>query len=168
MKSCATGLGLDVSSETFSIRFFMENRKPRAAKCHVTPVLSLRLQLALHVWTAGRDSSCKWHTVRFFASKNWTASRIKARNNCFYSSAMCLLDFWPGINELFLFFGRWKWCTSTSWKTTWRTKQRTRSSNRFYISFCRTNIRKFSVPIQSLIFFFLFCYWIHNLTAVSV
>ena len=35
------------------------------------------------------------------------------------------------------------------------TKQWTHSSNRFYIPFCRTNIRKFSVPIQSWNCFYL-------------
>ena len=60
----------------------------------MTTVLWLRLRFAVHVWTAGRASSGKWLTVRFFATKNCTVSRLKAPNSFLYPSAMCLLDFW--------------------------------------------------------------------------
>ena len=53
---------------TFSIRFFVGNGKPQTAKCHMTTALQSRLQFAVHVWTAGRASSGKWFTARFFAS----------------------------------------------------------------------------------------------------
>ena len=138
---------------TFSITFFMGNCKPQTAKCHVTTALRSRLQFAVHVWTAGRASSGKWFTARFFATKNCTASRLKVRTSFLYPFSMCLLDFWSRINELLLSFGRLKWCTSTWWKQHGGPKQWTRSWNQFYIPFCRTNKGKYSVPIQSKIFF---------------
>ena len=125
------------------------NRKPQTSKCHVTTALRSRLQFAVHVWTAGRASSGKWFTARFFATKNCTASRLKVWTSFLYPFAMCLLDFWSRINELLLIFGRLKWCTSTWWKQHGGHKQWTRSSNQFYIPFCRTNTGKYSVPIQS-------------------
>ena len=137
------------SIETFSIGFFLGNCKPQTAKCHVTTALRSRLQFAVHVWTAGRASSGKWFTARFFATKNCTASRLKVWTSFLYPFAMCLLDFWSRINELLLIFGRLKWCTSTWWKQHGGPKQWTRSSNQFYIPFCRTNKGKYSVPIQS-------------------
>ena len=97
----------------FSIRFFAGNGKPQTAKCHVTMALPSRLQFAVHVWTAGRASSGKWFTVRFFSTKNCTASRLKVWTSFLYPFAMYLLDFWSPINELLLIFGRLKWCTST-------------------------------------------------------
>ena len=130
---------------TFSIRFFVGNGKPQTAKCHVTTALRLGLPFAVHVWTAGRASSCKWFTARFFATKNCTASRLKMWNSFLYPFAICLLDFLSRINELLLIFGRLKWCTSTWWKQHGGPKQWTRSSNLF----CRTNKGKYSVPIQS-------------------
>ena len=42
------------------------------------------LQFADHAWTAGSSSSGKWLTARFFATKNCTASRLKARNSFLY------------------------------------------------------------------------------------
>ena len=138
--------------ETFSIRFFIWNCKPQTTKCHVNTPLRSRLQFAVHVWTTGR----------FFATKNCTASRLKVWTSFLYPFAMCLLDCWPRINELLLIFGRLKWCTSTWRKQHGSPKQWTHSSNRFYVPFCCTNKRKYSVPIQS--FFFLSFYWIHNLT----
>ena len=141
----------------------MGNGKLRTAKCHVTTALRSRLQFAVHVWTAGRAFSGKWFTARFFVTKNCTALRLKVWTSFLYPVAMCLLDFWSPINELLLIFGRLNWCISTWWKQHGGPKQWTRSSNRFYIPFCRTNKRKYSVPIQSQ-FFFLSCYWIHNLT----
>ena len=101
---------------TFSITFFMGNCKPQTAKCHVTTALRSRLQFAVHVWTAGRASSGKWFTARFFATKNCTASRLKVRTSFLYPFSMCLLDFLSRINELLLSFGRLKWWTSTWWK----------------------------------------------------
>ena len=102
---------LKVIVGTFSIRSFMGNCKPQTAKCHVTTALWSRLQFAVHVWTAGRASSGKWFTARFFATKNCTASRLKVWTSFLYPFAMCLLDFWSRINELLLIFGRLKWCT---------------------------------------------------------
>ena len=140
---------LDRIIGTFSIRFFMGNGKPQTAKYHVTMAVRSRLQFAVHVWTAGRACSGKWFTARFFATKNCTASRLKVWTSFLYPFAMCLLDFWSRINELLLIFGRLKWCTSTWWKQHGGPKQWTRSSNQFYIPFCRTNNGKYSVPIQS-------------------
>ena len=134
---------------TYSIRFFVGNGKPQTAKCHVTTALRSRLRFAVHDWTAGRASSGKWFTARFFATKNCTASRLKVWTSFLYPFAMCLLDFWSRINELLLTFGRLKWCTSTWWKQHGGPKQWTRSSNQFYIPFCRTNKGKYSVPIES-------------------
>ena len=113
---------------TFSIRFFVGNGKPQTTKCHVTTALRSRLQFAVHVWTAGRASSGKWFTARFFATKNCTASRLKVWTSFLYPFAMCLLDFWSRINELLLSFGRLKWCTSTWWKQHGGPKQWMRSS----------------------------------------
>ena len=135
--------------ETFSIRFFMGNGKPRTAKCLVTTALRSRLQFAVHVWTAGRAFSGKWFTASFFVTKNCTAWRLKVWTSFLYPVAMCLLDFWSRINELLLIFGRLNWCTSTWWQQHGGPKQWTRSSNRFYIPFCPTNKRKYSVPIQT-------------------
>ena len=42
----------------------------------------------------------------FFATKNCTASLLKARTSFLYPFVMCLLNYWSRINELFLFFGR--------------------------------------------------------------
>ena len=75
--------------ETFSFRFFMENRKPQTTKCHVTTVLRSRLQFAVHVWTAGRASSGKWLTARFFATKNCTTSQSK-HEIAFYIRLRCV------------------------------------------------------------------------------
>ena len=91
-------------SRTFTDHVF--HGKPQTAKCHVTTALRSRLQFAVHVWTAGRASSSKWFTARFFATKNCTVSRLKVRSSFLYPFVMCLLDFWSRINELFLFFGR--------------------------------------------------------------
>ena len=133
---------------TFSITFFMGNCKPQTAKWHVTTALRSRLQFAVHVWTAGRASSGKWFTARFFATKNCTASRFKVWTSFLHPFAICLLDFWSRITELLQSFGRLKWCTSTWWKQHGGPQQLTRSSNQFYIRFCRTNKGKYSVPIQ--------------------
>ena len=113
---------------TFSIRFFVGNGKRQTAKCHMTTALRSRLQFAVHVWTAGRASSGKWFTARFFATKNCTASRLKVWTSFLHPFAMCLLDFWSRINELLLNFGRLKWCTSTWWKQHGGPKQGTRGT----------------------------------------
>ena len=117
----------------------MGNGKPQTAKYHVTTALRSRLQFAVHVWTAGRASSGKWFTARFFATKNCTASRLKVWTSFLHPFAMCLLNFWSRINELLLIFGRLKLCTSTWWKQHCGPKQWTRSSNQFYIPFCLAN-----------------------------
>ena len=58
--------------------------RQQTAKCHVTTALWWRWQFADHAWTAGSSSSGKWLTARFFATKNYTASRLKARNSFLY------------------------------------------------------------------------------------
>ena len=63
--------------------------KPQTAKCHVTTALRSRLQFAVHVWTAGGAYNGKWFTTRFFATKNCTASRLKARTS-FYILLRCV------------------------------------------------------------------------------
>ena len=98
--------GLKETLEIFSIRFFKVNGKRQTWGCHVTTVLRLCLQFAVHVSTARRASSGKWFTARFFAFKNCTASRLKSRNRFLYPPAMYLLDFRTRINELFMFFRR--------------------------------------------------------------
>ena len=142
---CSTPVVFCITIETLNIRFFARNCKPQMSR---TTALRSRLQLAVHVWTAGRASSGKWFTGRFFATKNCTALRLKVWS-FLYPFAMCLLDFWSRINELLLIFGRLKWCTSTWWKQHGGPKQWMGSSNQFYIPSCRTNKRKYSVPIQS-------------------
>ena len=92
--------------ETFSIRFFMGNWKPETWECHVTTVLLSRLPFGVHFWTAERAFSGKWLTARFFfASKNFTALRLKVRISFLYPPVMCYFDFWPRSNELFMFLG---------------------------------------------------------------
>ena len=65
---------------SFSIRFFVGNGKPQTAKCHVTTALRSRLQFAVHVWTAGRASSGKWFTARFFCHKKLYSLSFKGMN----------------------------------------------------------------------------------------
>ena len=80
--------------------------KPQTWECHVTTVLLSRLSFGVHVWTAGRAFSGKRLTARvFFASKNCTASRLKARISFLYPPVMCYSDFWSRSNELFMFLG---------------------------------------------------------------
>ena len=69
---------------------------------HVTTVLLSRLPYGVHFWMAGRAFSGKWLTARvFFASKNGTALRLKARISFLYPPVMCYSDFWPRSNGLF-------------------------------------------------------------------
>ena len=69
---------------------------------HVTTVLLSRLPYGVHFWMAGRAFSGKWLTARvFFASKNCTALRLKARISFLYPPVMCYSDFWPRSNGLF-------------------------------------------------------------------
>ena len=65
--------------ETFSNRFFMENRKPK----NVTWPQSCG-RFPVHVWTAEWASSGKWLTARLFATKNCTALPLKARRSFLY------------------------------------------------------------------------------------
>ena len=95
----------------------------------MTTALQSRLQFAVYVLTWGRASSGKWFTARFFATKNCTASRLKAWISFLYPLAMCFLDFWSRINELLLFFRRLKWCTSTWWSNL-RDRQATRTTSK--------------------------------------
>ena len=118
-----------VTKGPLSSHFFMGNRKMSRDHC-----LAVTFAVCSSgVWTAGRASSGKWFTARFFATKNCTASRLKVWTSFLYPFAMCLLDFWSPINELLLIFGRLKWCTSTWWKQHGGPKQWTRSSNQFYV-----------------------------------
>ena len=133
-------------------RFSWETANCKPQKCYVATALRSRLQFAVHVWTAGRASSGKWFTARFFATKNCTASRLNVWTSFLYPFAMCLLDFLSRVNQLLLSFGWLKWCTTTWWKQHGGHKQWTRTSYQFYIFFCRTNKRKYSVPIQSYFF----------------
>ena len=88
---------MEAHLETFSIRFFMENPQTRMSRDY-----GLAVAFAVHVWKAGKASSGKWLTARFFATKNCTASRSKARSSFLYLSAMCLLDYWTRIKELII------------------------------------------------------------------
>ena len=132
----------------FIIRFFMGNWKPQ----NVTWPRSCGHVRSFEFTFEPREGLPAVSNLRqglIFAKKNCTASRLKVWTNFLYPFAMSLLDFWSPIHELLLIFGRLKWCTSTWWKQHGGPKQWTRSSNRFYIPFCRTNKRKYSVPIQS-------------------
>ena len=44
----------------------------------------------------------------FFAIKYITASRLQARDRFIHPPVMCQLDFWTQMNELFMFFRRYK------------------------------------------------------------
>ena len=90
-------------TETFSIRFFMANRKPGnvmwpRSYCHVCRLeFAFERQEGLSAVTDLRQG--------FFASKNCTASRLKARLSFLYPPVMCYLDFWSRSNELLVFLG---------------------------------------------------------------
>ena len=126
-------------------RLFSKNRHPKTWPWPCGHVCGLQFTFE------PREGLPKVSDLRqgFFPQKNRTASRLKVWTSFLHLFAMCLSDFWSRINELFLIFGRLKWCTSTWWKQHGGPKQWTRSSNRCYIPFCRTNKRKYSVPIQS-------------------
>ena len=132
--------------ETFSITFFMGNCKPQ----NVTWPRPCGHVCSLQFTFEPQEGLPAVSDLRqgFFATKNCTASRLKVWTSFLYPFAMSLFDFWSRINELLLIFGRLKWCTSTWWKQHGGPKQWTRSSNQFYIPFCRTNKGKYSVPIQ--------------------
>ena len=150
---------------TFSITFFMGNCKPQTANRKMSRNHGLAVTFAVCSSRLNRRNGFQRSVIygKVFCTKNCTASRLKVWTSFLYPFAMCLLDFWSRINELLLSFGRLKWCTSIWWKQHGGSKHWTRSSNQFYIRFCRTNKGKYSVPIQCYIFF-LSCYWIHNLT----
>ena len=59
---------------------------------HVTTVLRSCLQFAAFEQQEGLPAVGDLQQS-FFATKNYTASRLKARNSFLYPSAMCLLDF---------------------------------------------------------------------------
>ena len=124
------------------------------------------LQFAVYVWTIGRASCGKWVTARFFVTKNCTASRLKARTSFLYPFAMCLLDYWSRINELFLFLGDKSDALRLDEKQHGCTKQWKRSSNRFYIPAVPTEE---SFLFQSRVkIYFLSCYWIHYLKSLCL
>ena len=82
--------------ETFSNRFFMQNRKPK----NVTWPRSCG-RFTVHVWTAEGASSGKWLTARLFATKNYTALRLKARRSFLYPPYERLVKIWnPGKVKL--------------------------------------------------------------------
>ena len=113
-------------------------------------------EFAVHVWTAGRASSGRWFTARFFATKNCTASRLKVWTSLLYPFAICLLDFWSRINELLLIFGRWKWCTSTWWKQHGGPKQWTRNVVQINFIFLSPVLTMESILFQSRVKFFFY------------
>ena len=99
--SCVSG---HERTETFSIRFFMGNRKPGNVMwprscCHVC-----RLKLTFER-QEGLSAVSDLRQGFFFASKNCTASRLNARISFLYPPEMCYLDFWSRSNELFMFLG---------------------------------------------------------------
>ena len=85
--------------ETFSIRFFMGNRKPENIMWRRSCCRVCRLE-----FTFERQEGL-FSRFFFFASKNCTASFLKARISFLYLPVMYYLDFWSPSNELFMFFG---------------------------------------------------------------
>ena len=90
--------------ETFNIRFFMGNRKPRNVMwprscCHVC-----RLEFTFER-QEGLSAVSDLRQGFFFASKNCTASRLKVQISFLYLPVMCYLDFWSRSNELVVFLG---------------------------------------------------------------
>ena len=89
--------------ETFSIRFFMGNRKPGnvmwpRSYCHVCRLeFTFERQEGLSAISDLRQG--------FFASKNCTASRLKERISFLYLPVMCYLVFWSRSNEFVMLLG---------------------------------------------------------------
>ena len=134
--------------ETFSIRFF--DGKPQTPKYHVTTALRSLLQIAVHVWTAGRASSGKWFTARIFLPLKIVQILVLRHELAFYIRLRCarwIFDL-ESMNY-FCFLDDKSDALRLDEKQHGGTKQWTCSSNRFYIPFCHTNIWRYSVPIQS-------------------
>ena len=89
-----------------TIRFFMEKRKQQNWECQVTAVLCC--VSAVRQFTFERqEGRPEGSDLRqgFLPLKIVQPLRLKARSSSLYPSAMCLLNFWTRINNLFLFFG---------------------------------------------------------------
>ena len=84
--------------ETFSIRFFKGNRKPKNVMWPRSCCRVCRLEFTFE------RQEVTYGKV-FFASKNCTVLRLKARISFLYLPVMCYLDFWSRSNELFMFLG---------------------------------------------------------------
>ena len=130
----------------------------------MTTALRSRLQFAVHVWTAAKASSGKWFTAGVFAPENCTASRLKARTSFLYPFAICLLDFWSRIGELFLFF----WAVKVMHFVLMKNNKAALSNERvveidfiFQESFYYKKV--FSSNPELIVFFFQSCYWIDYL-----
>ena len=89
--------------ETFSIRFFMANRTPGNVMWPRSCGRVCRLEFTFE----RQEGLSAVSDLRqgFFASKNCTASRLKARLSFLYPPVMCCLDFWSRSNELLVFLG---------------------------------------------------------------
>ena len=74
--------------ETCSIRFF--DGKPQTPKYHVTTALRSLLQIAVHVWTAGRASSGKWFTARIFLPLKIVQILVLRHELAFYIRLRCV------------------------------------------------------------------------------
>ena len=79
----------------------MGNRKPK----NVTWSRSCGRVCSLQVKFA-RQEGLQAVSVRFFVTKNCTASLVKARGSFLYPPKMCLLDVLTRINKLIMFLGR--------------------------------------------------------------
>ena len=90
--------------ETFSIRFFMANRKPENVMWPRSCSRVCRLEFTFER-QEGLAAVSDLRQGFFFASKNCAASRLKARVSFLYPPVMCYLDFWSRSNELFMFWG---------------------------------------------------------------
>ena len=89
--------------ETFSIRFFMENRKPGNVMWPRSCCRVCRLEFTFE----RQEGLSAISDLRqgFFASKNCTAWRLKVQISFLYLPVMCYLDFWSRSNELVVFLG---------------------------------------------------------------
>ena len=136
--------------ETHNFRFFMANRKPQNVTWPRSCGRVCSLQFAVHVWTAGRASSIKWLLARFFATKNCTASRLKAQNSFFASVCDVFVGFLNSNQFIIPVFWAIKVMHFDLMKNNMAALNNDRVvKNRFYIPFCHTNIGKFYVPIKS-------------------
>ena len=94
-----------------SLRFFIGNCKPQTANRKMSRDHGLAVTFAVCSSRLNRRKGFKRQVIysKVFATKNCTASRLKAWTSFLYPFAMYSLDFWSRINELLLFFGRVKY-----------------------------------------------------------